>query len=67
LLGEWGDPNQNAYPNSWAAAPNQGNIYRRIWLYDTNEKEYCDLHTYNAIYHCRGESESKNGICTAIK
>jgi hypothetical protein len=67
LLGEWGDPNQNAYPNSWAAAQNQSNIYRRIWLYDTNEKEYCDLHTYNAIYHCRGESEYKNGICTAIK
>jgi hypothetical protein len=67
LLGEWGDVNQKAYPNSWAAASNQSNIYRRIWLYDTTEKEYCDLHTYNAIYHCRGESEHKNGICTAIK
>ncbi|OCG60992.1 hypothetical protein A9G41_07675 [Gilliamella sp. Nev5-1] len=67
LLGEWGDPNQNAYPNSWAAAPNQSNSYKRLWLYDEDEKEYCDLHTYNAVYHCRGEGESKNGICTAIK
>ncbi|NUF49683.1 hypothetical protein [Gilliamella sp. ESL0250] len=67
LLGEWGDPNQTAYPNSWAAASNQSNAYKRIWLYDTTEKEYCDLHTYNAIYHCRGETEYKNGLCTAVK
>ncbi|MWP60968.1 hypothetical protein [Gilliamella sp. Pas-s25] len=67
LLGEWGDPNQTAYPNSWAAATNQNNTYKRIWLYDTTKKEYCDLHTYNAIYHCRNDNEQKNGVCTAIK
>ncbi|OCG13862.1 hypothetical protein A9G24_07070 [Gilliamella sp. App6-5] len=67
LLGEWGDPNQKAYPGSWAAGPRQGSAFKRIWLYDTVEKRYCDLHTNNAIYHCRGENEQKNGVCTAIK
>jgi hypothetical protein len=67
LLGEWGDPNQKAYPGSWAANSSQSNAFKRIWLYDTAEKRYCDLHTYNAIYHCREENEQKNGICTAIK
>ncbi|NUF49685.1 hypothetical protein [Gilliamella sp. ESL0250] len=67
LLGEWGDPNQKAYPGSWAAGPRQNNSFRRIWLYDTVEQKYCDLHTYNAVYHCRGETEHKNGVCTAIK
>ncbi|OCG24399.1 hypothetical protein A9G22_04605 [Gilliamella sp. App2-1] len=67
LLGEWGDPNQKAYPNSWAAASNQALSFKRIWVYDTDAKEYCDLHPYNARYHCRSESEHKNGVCIAIK
>ncbi|MDF7667322.1 hypothetical protein PT273_05630 [Orbaceae bacterium ESL0727] len=66
LLGEWGDPTQTTYPGSWAAASSQGNAYRRIWLYDTGRNQYCDLHTYNAKYHCVSEADSKNGICTSV-
>ncbi|NUF49682.1 hypothetical protein [Gilliamella sp. ESL0250] len=67
LLSEWGDPSQTAYPNSWAPSSRQNNSFRRIWVYDTVEKKYCDLHTYNAKYHCRAEAEDKNGVCIAIK
>lgn len=67
LLGEWGAPSQTAYPNSWAAATNQDNLHRRYWLWDTVANKYCDLHSYDAKYHCRGAGERKNGICTAIK
>ncbi|WP_085248409.1 hypothetical protein [Gilliamella mensalis] len=67
LLGEWGDPNQKAYPNSWAAASSQLSSFKRIWVYDPDKKEYCDLHPYNAKYHCRPEKEHKNGVCIAIK
>lgn len=66
LLGEWGDPSQTAYPNSWAPAATQSTLYKRIWLYDPNKKAYCDLHTYNAIYHCSAETDRKAGICTAV-
>lgn len=67
LLGEWGNANQTAYPNSWAAATNQDNSHKRIWLWDTEANKYCDLHTYNAKYHCFDKTETKNGLCTAIK
>jgi hypothetical protein len=66
LLGEWGDPNQKAYPNSWAANSEQNAAHKRIWVYDTEVNDYCDIHTYNAKYHCRGEAENKNGICVSI-
>ncbi|OCG18573.1 MULTISPECIES: hypothetical protein [unclassified Gilliamella] len=71
LLGEWGDPSQEAYPNSWAAKikgnHDQGKSYQRIWVWDTHVKNYCDYHPYNAKYHCKKETQEKNGICTAIK
>ncbi|OCG18574.1 MULTISPECIES: hypothetical protein [unclassified Gilliamella] len=71
LLGEWGDPSQEAYPNSWAAKikgdHDQGKAYQRIWVWDTDVEDYCDYHPYNAKYHCRGETEDKNAVCTAIK
>lgn len=67
VLGEWGNANQIAYPNSWAASKSQNNQHKRIWLRDTVENKYCDLHMYNAKYHCRDEGEPKNGLCTAVK
>jgi hypothetical protein len=68
LIGEWGTPSQEAYPNSWAAKNAQGAAYKRIWLYDTKVNKYCDLHTYgDAIYHCIDEAGKKNGVCTAIE
>ncbi|OCG13861.1 hypothetical protein A9G24_07065 [Gilliamella sp. App6-5] len=71
LLGEWGAPSQEAYPNSWAAKikgdHNQSKAYQRIWVWDTYVEDYCDYHPYNAKYHCREESEEKNAVCTAIK
>ncbi|OCG26111.1 hypothetical protein A9G28_07945 [Gilliamella sp. Fer1-1] len=67
LIGEWGTPSQEAYPNSWAAKNAQGAAYKRIWLYDTKVNKYCDLHTYgDAIYHCIDEAGKKNGVCTAV-
>ncbi|WP_143421902.1 hypothetical protein [Gilliamella mensalis] len=72
LLGEWGDPSQDAYPNSWAAKTSgkkhQSDSFQRIWVWDTNEQDYCDYHPYNAKYHCRDkEKEHKNAVCVAIK
>ena len=66
LFSEWGDPSQKAYPNSWAANDKQDVRYKRIWLYDPDQQKYCDLHTYQAVYHCVAESGLKNGLCTAV-
>ena len=67
LFSEWGDPSQKAYPNSWAANDKQDARYKRIWLYDPDKQKYCDLHTYQAVYHCVAENGLKNGLCTAIR
>lgn len=67
LFSEWGDPSQKAYPNSWAPAENQNNKTRRIWLYDPDKDDFCDLHTYDAKYHCVNEANAKNGLCTSIR
>ncbi|MWP60969.1 hypothetical protein [Gilliamella sp. Pas-s25] len=71
LLGEWGYASQEAYPNSWAAKitgkKKQSHTYQRVWVYDTVMQSYCDLHPYNAKYHCRTEKEGKNAVCIAIK
>ncbi|MDF7670169.1 hypothetical protein PT276_02940 [Orbaceae bacterium ESL0721] len=66
ILGEWGDASQLTYPNSWAAATSQGNTFKRIWVYDTDRNDYCDIHTYNAKYHCINEAGKKNGLCTSV-
>ncbi|RKS87196.1 hypothetical protein DES39_0415 [Orbus hercynius] len=65
LLGEWGYLSQDNYPGSWGAKESQANSYSRIWLYDTNLGEYCDLHLYNSKYHCISEAGNKNGVCIA--
>lgn len=66
LLGEWGDPDKDSYPNSWMAQSSQANSFKRIWVWDPELHKYCDLHNYNAKYHCLSENDDKNGVCTAI-
>ena len=66
LLGEWGDPTQEAYPGSWAPNANEQNMNKRIWLYETKREQYCDIHPDRGVYHCLKENQLKNGLCIAV-
>lgn len=75
LFGEWGDPSQDKYPGSYGPAKNQSNIFSRWYVWDPEAIDahthqpgtFCDMHTYNAKYHCRAnENEDKNGVCVSI-
>ena len=66
LVSEWGLVSQELYPNSWAPAGKAGpNTTRRLWL--TYDGDYCDLHLYDAAFHCKNEKQNKNGVCVSYK
>ena len=66
LMSEWGYPTQESYPDSWAPALKENNKRKRIWVYDPTMNKYCDLHPYDGKYHCKKESQDKNGLCIAV-
>lgn len=70
LISEWGDVDQKSYPNSFG--PEAGGNKKRFYVFDANATDdggrYCDVHLYNAKYHCRAnEEENKNAVCVSYR
>ncbi|NUF27293.1 hypothetical protein [Gilliamella sp. ESL0254] len=67
LFSEWSDVVQSAYPGSFGPdlEKQKGVAMRRYYVWDINEKKYCDVHAHNSKYHCRSEHEEKNAVCAS--
>ena len=69
LISEWGEVDQNTYPNSFG--PHKGGAAKRFYVYDplVDGGRYCDIHVDDtAKYHCRAnEKENKNAVCVSYK
>ena len=69
LISEWGEVDQNTYPNSFG--PDSGGSEKRFYVYDplVDGGRYCDIHVdHTAKYHCRtNEKENKNAVCASYR